>query len=416
MKKASKNLLTIVILSSLFFIFGFITWLNSSLIPYLKISCQLNDFQSSLVTFAFYISYFVTALPSSWVLKKTGLKKGMMFGLWIMSLGAFLFIPAAISREYILFLIALFTIGVGLSLLQTASNPYVTLAGSIDSAAKRISIMGIFNKIAGMSAPILLGSFFLLNIDSIQDSLNSSSLQEKEFILNELSNRVVLPYIIIGITLFLLGLMIQFSPLPNVEDKEQSYNVDGTQKKIWHYPYLVLGVISIFLYVGAEVISIDMAVTYGQLQGYTLLQAQYFPSYSLMAMVIAYVIGAIVIPKFITQQRALIISSIFNIICVFFAMFTNGYYSLVFFLSLGFGNALMWPAIWPLSIRDLGKHTKTASAILIMAIVGGAVIPPFFAYLTQQISSEFSLIIPLFCYLFILFYGLKGNTINQWKK
>jgi len=422
MKQTTKSgFVPTLIIGILFFIFGFITWLNGTLIPYLKIACELNTFQSLIVAFAFYISYFVMALPSSWVLKKTGFKNGMMLGLLVMACGALLFIPAALTRIYVIFLMGLFVIGTGLSILQTASNPYITIVGPIESAAKRISIMGICNKVAGVLAPIILGSVILSDADSLVKELQLMNIADKATQLNELASRVIFPYILIAVSLAALGFMILFAPLPEIEPEQE--NLPGEKnindrKSVLQYPNLVLGVIALFLYVGVEVMAGDTIGIYGRSQGIALSQARYFTAFTLTAMVVGYIIGIIAIPKWISQSKALAISAVVGVLFTLIAVNTREYTSVLFIALLGLANALMWPAIWPLAITGLGRHTKVASALLIMAIAGGALLPLLYGKLADidfiGHRSAYWIMVP--CYLFILFYSLKGYRISSWKK
>ena len=409
----------IVILGALFFIFGFVTWLNGTLIPYLKIACELSNFESMLVAFAFYISYFVMALPSSWVLKKTGFRKGMMYGLLVMAIGALVFVPAAITRTYGLFLTGLFVIGTGLSILQTASNPYVTIVGPIESAAKRISIMGICNKVAGVLAPIILGMVVLSDADELTAELLTLDAVAKSVRLDELATRVIVPYCIMAGVLSLLALMIYYSPLPEIESEieEDSSSKEITGKtSVLQYPKLVLGVAALFLYVGAEVIAGDTIGNYGQAQGIALSEAKFFTSYTLTAMVIGYLLGIFAIPKYISQANALAVSAVTGIIFSLIAINTTGYTSVLFIALLGLANALMWPAIWPLAIEGLGKYMKTGSALLIMAIAGGAILPLVYGYFADQPTigdrAAYWILVP--CYAFILFYSVRGWKIKSW--
>lgn len=420
MKQDSKNsIVPIIILGAFFFIFGFVTWLNGTLIQYLKIACELNTFQSLLVAFAFYISYFVMALPSSWVLKLTGFKNGMSLGLFIMALGAILFIPAAESRNYNLFLTGLFIIGTGLSILQTASNPYVTIVGPIESAAKRISIMGICNKVAGVMAPIILGAIVLSDADSLVNELKLLDVAQKNNRLDELASRVIMPYSILAGVLALLGILVRFSPLPEIEEENESIiEADSLNlnTNVFQFPHLVLGVIALFLYVGVEVLAGDTIGSYGQSQGIPLSESKNFTAFTLSAMVIGYIIGIFSIPKFIQQSKALAYSALVGIIFSVIAINTSGYVSVLFIALLGLANALMWPAIWPLAISGLGKFTKTGSALLIMAIAGGALLPLCYGKLADMkfIGHQQAYWILVPCYLFILFYSIKGYKFSKW--
>jgi len=409
----------IIILGALFFIFGFVTWLNGALIPYLKIACELNNFESLLVAFAFYISYFVMALPSSGLLKRTGFRKGMMYGLLVMAIGALLFIPAAMTRTYGLFLTGLFVIGTGLSILQTASNPYIIIVGPIESAARRISIMGICNKIAGVSAPIILSTVVLADADTLVTELATITDAAKAIKLDELATRVIVPYCIMAGVLIGLAMMIYYSPLPEIKMEQESndgLNVSHEKTSVVQFPNLVLGVIALFLYVGAEVIAGDTIGTYGQSEGIALSEAKYFTSFTLAAMVIGYIIGIFTIPKILNQSTALAISAVTGIIFSLVAINTSGYTSVLFIALLGLANALMWPAIWPLAINGLGKFMSTGSALLIMAIAGGALLPLVYGYLADLPDighrSAYWVLIP--CYGFILYYSLKGYKVKNW--
>jgi len=407
----------IIILGILFFIFGFVTWLNGSLIPYLKIACELTAAQALLVTSAFYISYFVMALPMARVLKATGFKNGMMVGLLVMAAGALLFIPAAMSRTYAVFLLGLFVIGTGLTLLQTASNPYITIVGPIESAAQRISIMGICNKLAGMAAPIILGAVILHDADTLEASLAATTGPDRTAALDDLALRVINPYAIMAGALVILALFVRFSPLPdNVSEDEATHASGEDRGSVLAYPQLVLGAIALFFYVGAEVIAGDAIGLYGQSQGIPLSETKNFTSWTLGAMLVGYVIGILTIPKFIKQELALTLSAALGVVLATAAMLASGYTSVLCIALLGLANALMWPAIWPLAIEGLGKYTKAGSALLIMGIVGGAVLTPMFGALSEApaLGSRMALLIFMPCYLFIGWYAMKGHKLRSW--
>ncbi len=400
-----------------YFIFGFATWLNGTLIPYLKIACELNNFQSYLVATAFYISYFVMALPSSWVLRKTGLKKGMMLGLLVMACGALLFIPAAQSRTYLIFLTGLFVIGTGLSILQTAANPYVTILGPIESAAKRISIMGICNKVAGTLAPIILGAIILHDADDLIKQLDLMDASAKVEKLNELATRVIKPYTIMAVILAALALLVKFSGLPEIEaesDVEDEGVTYDKKSSVFQFPNLVFGVIALFLYVGVEVMAGDTIGNFGRSQGIPLSESKNFTSFTLSAMVIGYILGILTIPKTIKQETALAISAAIGVLFSIAAILTSGYTAVLFIALLGLANAIMWPAIWPLAIHGTGRFLKTASALLIMAIAGGATLPLVYGSLADipSIGSQNAYWIMVPCYLFILWYAVSGHKIK----
>ncbi len=413
--KRKDNLVPIIIIGILFFIFGFVTWLNATLIPYLKTACELTTFESYLVTFAFYISYFVMALPSSKVLEKTGFKNGMTLGLVVMALGALIFIPAAHTRTYTWFLAGLFVQGTGLAILQTASNPYVTILGPIESAAKRISIMGVANKFAGILSPIILGSIVLTGLDKLKKMLPSMDAMARDAALNGLAAKVILPYIIMAIVLVIMAIAVKYSSLPEVEAKEEDYGKEHIPKSIFSFPYFWLGVLTLFFYVGAEVVAVDTLINYGISLGFDINHAKFFSSFTLIAMIVGYLVGIITIPKYISQQNALKYFSILGVIFTLVAVVTHGYASVLFIAALGFANSIMWPSIWPLAIGGLGKYTKIGSAFMIMAIAGGATIPLFYGYLSGLpaigTTHAYSILIP--CYLVIFYFATLGYKVGR---
>lgn len=431
-------ILPITIIGVFFFIFGFVTWLNSVLIPFLKIACETNNFEAYFVTFAFYISYFVMAIPSSFVLHKTGFKNGMSLGLVLMAIGALIFIPAAYTRMYGLFLTGLFVQGTGLAILQTASNPYVTILGPLESAAKRISIMGICNKIAGVISPLILGAIVLKGMDRYDNTLlEAMDAMQKNTVLNELAGRIILPYVIMALVLVVLAILLRFSVLPDIDtDKEDETTSAANVAKtsIFQFPQLVLGVIAIFVYVGVEVVAVDTIINYGKARGFSFELSKYFASYTLAAMVLGYILGIITIPKYIKQENALMISALLGIAAGLLAIvaagipyqttfsFTVAGFSVVlpfdlsvFFIAmLGLANAIMWPAIWPLAIDGLGRFTKLGSSLLIMGIAGGALLPLLYGRMVDLFSPRQAYWIIIPCYVFIFYYAFAGHKKRSW--
>ncbi len=384
-EKNKSVLVPFLIIAGMFFIFGFVTWINGALIPFMKTMCELSDAESFLVVSASYISFVVMAVPASMVLKKIGYRRGMSLGLILMGLGALVFIPAASSRTYAIFLTGIFIQGAGMTILQTASNPYITILGPIESAAKRISIMGICNKIAGALGSIIFGVLLLSGIKEINEKLGLVKGTERDLILDQMADSVVGPYIIMAIALGVLGVLINFAPLPdlNMGEEEEEGNVTSSESdfassktSVFQFPHLLLGVLALFMYVGVEVAAGDTIIAYGismDLEG-----ATRFTSFTLGFMVITYLAGAILIPKVISQKAALTGSAILGSIFTVCIVMTEGFTSVIFVAMLGIANALVWPAIWPLAIDKLGKYTKTGAALLIMAIAGGAVISPIY--------------------------------------
>jgi FHS family L-fucose permease-like MFS transporter len=416
-KKASVSY-QIAIIGVLFFIFGFITWANGSLIPYLKIACELSSTQSYYVASAFFAAYFIMAIPSSLILKKTGFKNGMSLGLFVMALGALLFIPAAQTRTYNLFLLGLFIIGTGLALLQTAANPFVTVLGPIESAAQRISIMGICNKIAGICAIYVLGSITLKDADGIQAKLLTLTGAAKATELDALAARVIQPYMILASILAVLAVIIYFIKMPEVHEEETNVDSELSKSKssIFQFPHLLLGALAIFFYVGVEVISYDTFAGFGEHLGYKLDVARNFATYTGYALLAGYIFNIVAIPKFVSQQKAMFWLTILSMVLVILSVFTTGKTAVVCFMLLGFSNAIMWPAIWPLAIDGLGKFTKLGSALLIMGIVGGAILPPLYGKISELINNkQMAYLIMIPAYLFILYYAMAGHKVGREK-
>lgn len=402
MSNQPKNyLIPLSIIGLLFFVFGFVTWVNGTLIAFFKTSLNLTNTQALLVTSAFFISYFVMAIPSSWVLKKTGFKNGMSVGLLTMAVGAILFIPAAKSQSYPIFLLGLFIIGTGLALLQTASNPYVVILGPRESAAQRISFMGVANKTAGVIAQILFGSLLLSKSDVVMD--------------NPLE-KVIVPYIAISLILVALAALIRFSSLPEVEDTDDEVETNSKTSKssVWQFPNLVLGVFALFFYVGAEVIAGDTIINYGISMGFSMDEAKLFGTYTLYAMLAGYIGGILFIPKLLSQQTALVLSAVTGIIFTIAAIFTSGFTSVLCVALLGLSNALIWPAVWPLALNGLGKYTKLGSALLIMAIAGGAILPLIYGKISDSTSTQHGYWLMGVCYIYILYYAIIGHKKTNW--
>jgi FHS family L-fucose permease-like MFS transporter len=429
---------SITVIGMFFFIFGFVTWLNSKLIPFLKTSCELTNFEAYFVTFAFYISYFVMALPSSAVLKKTGFKNGMTVGLWVMAVGALIFIPAAMTRTFSLFLTGLFVEGAGLALLQTASNPYVTIIGPTESAAKRISIMGIANKFAGALAPIILTSIIQKDEKIIEAQLEiTKDIIARSQLLDLLASKVIMPYIVMAIVLVLLGVIIRFAHLPEIDTNAEDVDtgeLNIAKTSVWQFPHLILGVIALFFYVGVEVISIDTIIMYGKSLKIAPESTNYYASLPLLAMILGYIMGIIFIPRYLSQANALKVCTILGVIFSLGAILVPAQLGFImpfidpitfqplklllpvtvlFVALLGFANALVWPAIWPLAIAGLGRFTKTGSAMLIMAIAGGAILPLLYGKMAVSFSTQTAYWICVPSYFVIMYYAFIGHKVGK---
>ena len=415
----------------LFFILGFATWLNGSLVPFLKIVCGLNNFQALWVTFAFYIAYTVMAMPAAAVLGRVGYKRAMTLGLGIMGVGALLFIPAARSTWYGLFLLALFTLASGMTLMQTAINPYIVCIGARDSAAMRISIMGLFNKGAGVVVPLVFTSLMLSGIDGFSDAaLATMDAAAREAARSTLSHRLVTPYAAMAALLFAIMVVVHFAPLRDIPAEQDVPGVAVRRFGVLQFPQLVLGAAALFCYVGVEVIAGDTIGLYGR----SLAVANFgvLTSYTMGFMVFGYLIGVLAIPRYLSQQRALLLSAVAGVVLTVGVATSSASGSslsqvllgwsgvpavpdsVMCLALLGLANALVWPAIWPLALQGLGKYTAAGSALLIMAIAGGALLPMLYGSVSDASNSQSAYWVMLPCYAMILFYAARGHRVTRW--
>jgi glucose/galactose transporter len=448
-KSPSTVFIPMVILTSLFFILGFVTWLNGPLIPFFELACELSSSQAYFVTFAFYIAYFVMAIPSSWVIENIGYKNGISFGLITIAFGAFMFYPAAESRTFYLFLIALFIMGTGLAILQTAANPYVVVIGPRESAAARISVLGIANKLAGFIAPLVLTALVLSNMqDYTADKIAALDSFAKTEALDTLALQLQAPYIYMGVIILILAVLVKFSPLPEIDlDKDGNVAHMSIFKQIvnaFRFPQLVLGVITLMLYLSAEVLAGDSIGGFGKQLGVYGADGNFYlklTSFTMTAMVVGYILGITLIPKYVSQVQALKASGILGLILVLLIVTISPNITvqlpgiptlplvIILVALMGLSNALCWPAIWPMALQDLGGYTKIASAILIMGIIGGAVFPLVYGYIVESINSanvangvastaksgnQIAYLMLLPTYLMIIFYAFKGHKYRSW--
>lgn len=408
---------SIAIIGALFFIFGFVTWLNGPLIAFAKLAFDVSDSRAFLIPFAFYISYFCLALPSSAILRRTGMKKGMALGLFAMAVGAAVFGQFTTGRVFAGAVAGIFVIGAGLAILQTASNPYISILGPIDGAARRIAIMGICNKIAGVLAPLVIGKLVLHGMGDLSAEVANAGAVAKEALLDDFAARIFGPYLAMAGLLALLAVGILFSPLPELRAEEANAEAGGAgggRSGILQYPHALLGALCIFVYVGAEVMAGDAIGTYGASFGLPLDHTKFFTSLTLGAMLLGYVIGLLTIPRVLSQERYLALSAVLGVLFTLGAFATRGYVSVAFVAALGFANAMMWPAIFPLAIQGLGRFTEKGSALLIMGIAGGAVVPQLFVLLKE--TMDFQLVFLLLmvpCYLYILFFAVRGHRVGR---
>ena len=426
----SSYLASLFMCGCLYFIFGFVSWVNSILIPYFKVACDLhNEVLGYLVAFAFYIAYLVMSIPASIMLNKIGFKRGVEYGLWVMAMGALLFVPAAITRTYALFLAGLFSFGIGLAILQTAANPFVTIIGPIESAARRISIMGICNKFAGIVSPLIFSALVIREADKTTMALVKSGElvgPAKEQALDEMILNVIPPYLCLAVLLFVFGIVFYKSSIPDIDPKSLNKAEEGAgseRKSIFAYPYLILGALAMFCHVGSQVISVDTSIRYAESMGVTLDEAKILPSLTLACILVGYLCGIALIPKYLKQQKALLICTVSGLVlslCVIFARGSVELFgmqtdiSLWFLILLGLPNSLIFAGIWPLAIRNLGKYTNLGSSFLVMGLCGNAFLPLIYGWVADNFDLRMGYWVLVPCFLYLIFYAAVGHSIEHW--
>ena len=408
---------SLFMLGCLFFVFGLVSWVNSILVPYFKVACDLQgEVQGYLAQFAFYIAYLVMTIPASALLSRTGYKKGAMIGLWLLGLGALVFIPAALTRIYNLFLLALFTMGTALAILQTVANPFVTIIGPIESAAKRISIVGICNKFAGILAPLVFSALVIAPQKAKMDAIQSGLLEgaDKDAALADLLHGVIAPYAVLGALLIIFGIIFYKSSIQDINPAKNAPVTGEGRGSIFAYPYLVLGVLALFCHLGTQALSVNTIIGFAGDAGFG--STAFFPSLTLACTLLGYFIGVALIPKVVSQQTMLkIVTAIILVISILVPLLPAKY-AVWCLVLMGIPNSVVYAGIWPLAIHDLGKWTNLGSAILVMALCGSAIFPLVYASIadaTGSLHTAYWLLLPAAAYM--LYYALSGHKINSWK-
>jgi glucose/galactose transporter len=343
-------------------------------------------------------------------------------------MGAFIFVPAALTRMYGIFLIGLFSFGTGLAILQTAANPYITVLGAKERAAQRISLLGIGNKAAGIIAPLLFAAVILRPTDAaLFKQLPAMSEAVKNAALDELIRRVTVPYFLIGIVLVGLGLLVRYSPLPEIDTEHETAEIamaNSNKTSIFQFPHLILGTLAIFLHVGTQVIAIDTIIGYAGSMNIHLPEAKVFPSYTLLATICGYIIGIVTIPRFISQVKVFQLCTFLGLIFTILIIFTHGKVTILghttdisiwFVVLLGLVNSLVWAGIWPLALDGLGRFTKLGASIMIMGLCGNGILPLVYGYLADvfNVRIAYSVLFP--CYLYLMFYAVYGHRVKTWE-
>lgn len=400
MERDKKNILVpLLLVGSMNAILGFALGVNAFFIPFVKGAFQVTTAMSYLIMVATFSAYLVFGGVAGNILKRAGYKGGMVIALILMAAGFLIIVPSAKTVNFSLFLLALFINGLGQALLTAAYSTYVSIIGPSESAASRISFMGICAKIFYAMASFILALFIDLANIEITD--------------------IITPFYIIAVALFVMGIIYYFSPLPEVkamgeisdEAKETQYTVSAHIKKsIWQFPHLLLGVVAIFLTVGVEYLALGTINDYAYILG--LSSPHNYVWYVSLAMIAGYLAGILFIPKRISQTQALFVSATVGIFISLFILLLPDNISIFLIPLLGLANALLWPAVWPLAIADLGKFTKPGSALLVTGIVGAGIIPLIFGYFAQHFSYQTAYAIGLPAYLFIMYYALWGSKIR----
>ncbi|TXE11773.1 L-fucose:H+ symporter permease [Seonamhaeicola algicola] len=413
-KKAnySQFLVPLIIVMALMFFWNLSRNINDVLIPHLKRACQLTDFQSSLVQSAFFGAYFVTALPAGWYIQKKGYKMGMITGLAIAAIGAFLFYPAAETRVYSFFLLALFVMAAGFAILEVTASPYITKLGSPEGASSRLSMAAAIGSVGATIAPSLAALLLLHEEDVSQATIDAFSPSQLETFLSSEADLVKPPYIVLGAILVVIALVVVFTKLPII--KEEQGGSKKPLKDILKFKHTLYGVGAEFFYVGAEVGIVSFIIRYAKwfnLPELTEQKAAQFITAFMGLVLVGRLLGVYILKKF-KPQNVLVVCSVSAFAMVTLAIVTNGYFSLTCLSIVGFFTSIIYPIIFSLSMQDLKEYTKTGSSVFLLGIVGGAIVPPLMGYISDTVGIKYSFIIPLICYVYLLFFGIKGYKVK----
>jgi len=407
-----KNQFAVVLIISLFFLWGFALNLNPILIPHLKKACQLSDKQSAFIDSASYIAYFLLALPAGRFMKKFGYKGGIVFGLTLFALGAFLFYPAAATRSYVFFLAALFIIASGLTFLETAANPYITVLGDAEGATQRLNFAQSFNGLAATLAPLLGGMFILSGHTLSAETQAGMSTEQLNTYLNKEASSVQVPFLIIGAVVLLIALFLIKTPLPEIEDETGHEESTGSLLKEKN---LMLGVTAQFFYVGAQTCVSSFFIRFSShVAGIEEKSAALFLSGALLGFMAGRFIGTFLM-KYIAPSRLLALYSIINIALIIAAVLLKGKSSVYALMGVEFFMSIMFPTIFSLSIRGLGSRMKEGSSLVIMAIVGGAVFPVLMGWLSDQTNIQTAYMVPAICFAVILYFATTNLKVKKIK-
>jgi MFS transporter, FHS family, L-fucose permease len=405
----------VVLITSLFFLWGFALNLNGILVPHLKKACQLTDLQSAFVDSAFYIAYFIIAFPAGMFMRKYGYKGGIIFGLLLFATGAFLLYPAAETRLYAFFLFALFVTASGCAFLETAANPYINNLGDPAGATQRINFAQSFNGLAATLAPLAGGRFILSGITLSDSQKSSMSVQQMNNYLQTESNAVKIPYIIIGLVVLTVAILVWRTALPEIKEHADD-TIQAVSKPITEEKNLWLGVGGIFFYVGAQAGVASFFIRYSKyVAGIGEKHAADLLALAMLGFMIGRFFGTFLM-KYIAPAKLLIFYSIINCFLLGLAFVLDGNFSVYAIIAVPFFMSIMFPTIFSLSIRGLGEKTKLGSSLLIMGIVGGALIPLLLGFVSDQSNIRIAYLIPVVCFAYIFYFALKNirvKTVQQ---
>ncbi|WNC73082.1 L-fucose:H+ symporter permease [Thalassotalea psychrophila] len=407
---------TLVILTSLFFMWGFVACLNDILIPHLKNVFDLNYTQAMLVQFCFFSAYFLVSIPAGNIVKKIGYKSGIVTGLFIAGLGCLTFYPAASTQSYPVFLLALFVLASGITFLQVSANPYVTLLGPVKTASSRLTLTQAFNSLGTTIAPLVGGAFILASVALGVEEIAQLPLAEQAMVKTEQANSVKYPYLVVASILFSLAIIFIALKLPNLHRNEVDNPQHSLERKIsiWKTPHLLLGAGGIFVYVGAEVAIGSLIINFlgeDHIAGISQSQAANYVAYYWGGAMVGRFVGAALM-RYIAANKILTFNALAAMCLVLTAVLGEGTLAMWAILSVGLCNSIMFPTIFSLGIQDLGKSTSQGSGIMCLAIAGGAIVPMIQGILADLIGIQLAFIVPVFCYLYIVFYGVKGASIR----
>lgn len=407
--KQTTIIVPLLIVMCLMFFWNMSRNINDILIPHLKRACQLTDLQSSLVQSAFFGAYFILALPAGFFIQKRGYKAGMIVGLLIAAIGAALFYPAAQIRYYPLFLLALFIMAAGFTFLEVTATPYISKLGDANAASSRLSLSAAVGSVGATIAPYI-GSLLLLHEEDIpQTTIDVFNPNQLHMFLTSEANLVKIPYLGLAILFIIMAAVLLFIKIPAInEEKQLHYSFKNT----FRFPQTMLGILAVFCYVGAEVGIVSFLIRYSKsmhLVGLTEQKSALFITVFMALVLLGRLLGTFVLKKFI-PSKILVISALGAFTLVLIAIITNGYLSLWSLAIVGLFTSVIYPIVFTLSIKGLGEYTKTASSLLIMGIIGGAIIPPIMGLISDNVGIKFAFFAPLVCYAYILYYGFKSSA------